>query len=195
MLDRAGFSYDTTVGYRDTIGYRTGTTQVYRPFGVKNLMELPLHIMDTALFYPAYLNLKDDEAERVVRALLNGTERVGGVLTINWHDRSIAPERLWGDFYLNMLCELKSRGAWLANAARTVAWFRKRRACELEWSWSGTDTVRIGAQLDFADSLPGLKLRIFKPRAQSLCQAINTRKSPGFVERTLDRTTLLDVEL
>ena len=195
MLDRAGFSYDTTVGFRETIGYRTGTTQVYKPFGVKNLMELPLHIMDTALFYPAYLNLKHDEAKRLVRGLLNETEQIGGVLTINWHDRSIAPERLWDDFYLNLLGELKSRGAWLPNAARAVAWFRKRRAARLEWSWSGPDTIRIRGQQDLVDALPGLKIRIFKPRAQSLSEAIGARKAPAFVDKAFDRTTHLALAL
>jgi len=34
-------------------------------------------------------------------------ERQGGVLTVNWHDRSIAPERLWDDFYLDLLDDLK----------------------------------------------------------------------------------------
>ena len=49
-LEQAGFSYDSTVGYNETVGYRAGTAQVYRPLGATNLFELPLHIMDTALF-------------------------------------------------------------------------------------------------------------------------------------------------
>ena len=31
LLERAGFSYDSTVGYNETVGYRAGTTQVFRP--------------------------------------------------------------------------------------------------------------------------------------------------------------------
>ena len=33
------------------------------------------------------------------------------------HDRSITPEKLWDDFYLEFPDELKSRGAWLPTAA------------------------------------------------------------------------------
>ena len=40
-LDEAGFSYDSTVGYNETIGYRAGTTQAFKPFGTKRLLELP----------------------------------------------------------------------------------------------------------------------------------------------------------
>jgi len=189
VLDRAGFSYDTTVGYRETIGYRAGTTQVYRPPGVAKLLELPLHVMDTALFYPSYLNLGEEQAERLVRGLLNDAERIGGALTINWHDRSIVPERLWDDFYLRLLSELKVRGAWLPNAALAVAWFRKRRSAAMESSWSGPGVIRVRGRLDTADTLPGLKIRVFKPRARSLSEPVEARKAPEFVETRFDRTT------
>ena len=49
-LEKAGFSYDSTLGYNETIGYRSGTTQVFKHPNTDHLMELPLHIMDTALF-------------------------------------------------------------------------------------------------------------------------------------------------
>jgi hypothetical protein len=192
LLDRAGFSYDTTVGYTETIGYKAGTMQAYKPLGTANLLELPLHVMDTALFYPSYLNLNEEEASRLVRNLINDAERLGGVLTINWHDRSIAPERLWGDFYLRLLGELKSRGAWLPNAGLAVAWFRKRRAATVEWSRLGTDAIRVRGRIDTAGTLPGLKVRVFKPRARSLSEPVSTRKAPEFLEKRFDRTTDFD---
>jgi len=195
VLDQAGFGYDSTIGFRETIGYRAGTMQVYKPLGVKELMELPLHIMDTALFYPSYLNLTENEAQPLVRSLMNNAERIGGVLTINWHDRSIAPERLWGGFYLNLVYELKRRNAWLPNAARAVAWFRKRRAAVLNWTWSGTDSIRVQAQLNTADTLPGLRIRVFKPRAQSLPESISARKPLSFVENSFDRKALVDFRI
>ena len=95
-LEKAGFSYDSTVGYNETIGYRAGTTQVFKHPEVDHLLELPLHIMDTALFYPSYMNLSDDEARAAMLPLIENVTRFGGVLTINWHDRSLGPERLWG---------------------------------------------------------------------------------------------------
>jgi len=44
--------------------------------------------------------------------LVDDAERYGGALIINWHDRSLAPERLWGQFYVQLIDELKHRGAW-----------------------------------------------------------------------------------
>ncbi len=142
-LDQAGFTYDSTVGYRETVGYRSGTIQVYKPLGAERLLELPLHVMDTALFYPSYLNLAEDGAERLVRNLMNDAERLGGALTINWHDRSIAPERLWDGFYLNLIKELRRRNAWLPTAARAVAWFRKRRSAAIETGPINASSINV----------------------------------------------------
>ena len=66
------------------------------------------------------------------RKFIDRAAEFGGVLTFNWHDRSIAPERLWDGFYLKLLGELKSRGAWFATAAQTVSWFRNRRLAVVE---------------------------------------------------------------
>ena len=128
LLEKAGFDYDSTIGYNETIGYRAGTSQVFKHPDVDHLLELPLHIMDTALFYPSYMNLSDEQAGAAMLPLIENAARFGGVLTINWHDRSLGPERLWGDAYVNLLRELRARTPWFATASQTVAWFRKRRA-------------------------------------------------------------------
>src|SRR5207247_325007 len=63
VLENAGYAYDSTAGYNETIGYRNGTGQVFRPLGTASLLELPLHIQDGALFYPQQLDLSETEAE------------------------------------------------------------------------------------------------------------------------------------
>ena len=62
LLEDAGFYYDSTSGYNDAVGFKAGTTQVFRPPGTKVLLELPLHVQDTALFYPTRMGLTDHEA-------------------------------------------------------------------------------------------------------------------------------------
>ena len=62
--ERAEFAYDSTFGYNETVGYRTGTSQVFRPFGAQTPLELALHIQDGALFYPQRLDLSEPEAEK-----------------------------------------------------------------------------------------------------------------------------------
>jgi hypothetical protein len=159
-LEQAGAAYDSTVGYNGTVGYRAGTTQVYKPLEASRLLELPLHAMDTALFYPAHLGLSPVEARAVLSRMVENALRFGGCLTINWHDRSIAPERLWDGCYRDLLQELKSRGAWFATAGQATSWFRKRRSAVFE-----TDPARPGAgrarvAAASGGDLPGLRLRV-----------------------------------
>jgi len=127
-LEQVGASYDSTIGYNDTVGYRAGTTQAYKSLGAEHLLELPMHAMDTALFYPAYLALSPLQARELLNEMATNATTFGGVLTINWHDRSVSPERLWTECYRGLLKDLEERGAWFATAQQVISWFRKRRA-------------------------------------------------------------------
>ncbi len=160
-LEAAGYAYDSTLGYNGTVGYRSGAAQVFKPLTAQYLLELPLHIMDTALFYPSHLNLSPRQAEAVVQPLLENAVEWGGVLTINWHDRSLAPERLWGDFYARLLGRLQEKNPWFATAAQTVAWFRQRRAATFEPLAGGR--VRISLPAGAGAKLPPLRVRVYRP--------------------------------
>ena len=156
-LERAGFVYDSTVGYNGTIGYRAGTTQVYKPLTVTRLLELPMHVMDTALFYPSYLNLSPAQADQKIRPLVATAIRHGGVLTVNWHDRSIAPERQWEGSYCRLMADCEAAGAWFATAAQTVGWFQKRRQATFAMTQEGQ--LKIQA-VSGAEKLPALRVRL-----------------------------------
>ena len=162
-LEKAGFSYDSTVGYNETIGYRAGTAQVFKHPDVKTLLELPLHIMDTALFYPSYMNLSGDRARAAMLPLIDNVTKFGGVLTINWHDRSLGPERLWGDVYATLLKTLRARKPWFATATQIVSWFRKRRAISFSRVAYADERVRVQAAADSATptDLPPLTVRVY----------------------------------
>jgi hypothetical protein len=167
-LDEAGFSYDSTLGYNETVGFRAGTAQAYQFAGATRLLELPLHIMDTALFYPAHLNLGDTEAKAVMRELIAQVSRFGGALTINWHDRSIFPERLWRSVYAWLLTELKSLRAWFPTASQAAAWFRKRRSCTFHEAVVEAGRAKLNVTAKGEPGLPGLRVRVHPPKAQSL---------------------------
>jgi hypothetical protein len=163
ILDKAGADYDSTVGFNETVGYRAGTAQAYRPLDAVRLLELPLHVMDTALFYPGHMHLKPQEARKRVGAIIDNAVHFGGVVTVNWHDRSIAPERLWGDFYMQLIDELKEKGAWITTASEAVAWFRKRRSATFENGGLETKASNGNGAVDSDAGLPRLRLRVHTP--------------------------------
>jgi hypothetical protein len=174
ILDKAGADYDSTVGFNETVGYRAGTVQVYKPLDAVRLLELPLHVMDTALFYPGHMHLKPQEARKRVGAIIDNAVHFGGAVTVNWHDRSIAPERLWGDFYLQLIDELKEKGAWITSASEAVAWFRKRRSVTFENDRLESNAT-IGKVTANSDrQVPGLRLRVHTPGKSHQDTVLNT---------------------
>lgn len=167
-LEKAGYIWDSSFGYNETIGYRGGTTQVFKPIGARNLLELPMHIQDSALFFPHRMGLSKKQAFRLCKNLINNSSIYGGVLTLNWHQRSLGPERLWGDFYLRLLKELQVRNAWFASANQAVEWFRKRRAVLFEEVRFSGNKLRLSLRSDEVDIQPPLTIRIYRPLYKKL---------------------------
>jgi hypothetical protein len=164
VLEKAGYAYDSTAGYNETIGYRNGTGQVFRPLGTASLLELPLHIQDGALFYPQQLDLSESEAEARCQPLVENARQHGGVLTLLWHDRSHGPERFWGGFYATLVERLKASDAWFATASQLADWFRKRRSVRFDsvMTVNGPQTVPFYAGNDVT---PPFVVRRHQPRA------------------------------
>ena len=158
-LDEAGYAYDSTAGYNETVGYRCGTTQVFRPPRSRRLLELPLHIQDGALFFPQHLGLDEAEAWQICKAIIGHSEKMGGVLTVLWHDRSHGPERFWGDFYIKLLGELRASSAWFATASQAVEWFRRRRTIRFTEVQAHDGCTQIVVSSEEGPTEPGFSLR------------------------------------
>ncbi len=87
ILEKAGFGYDTTLGYPDKVGFRNGMCHPFRPYNLYtdtefNILEVPLVIMDRTLFDPVG---SYEEAWNMVKRLIDTVASCHGVLTLNWH--------------------------------------------------------------------------------------------------------------
>jgi hypothetical protein len=155
-LEAAGFDYDSTCGYNDAVGYRAGTSQVFRLPESENLMELPLSIMDSALFFRRRMHLTNADASHRCGHIVGAARRFGGTVVINWHDRSLAPERLSGGFYQKLLDDVDAGGgAWFATAGDAVDWFRWRRSIRFA-EHRDSATVRVIASAPRAPLPPAV---------------------------------------
>ncbi|HEY2471984.1 MAG TPA: hypothetical protein VGI45_29635 [Terracidiphilus sp.] len=165
-LESAGFNYDSTVGYNETIGYRAGTSQAFCPKGSKELLELPMHIQDGALFYPQRLNLSEKEAAEACSRIFDHAKQNGGVATLIWHDRSHGPERFWGSFYVSLIETLKSSDVWFGTCADVAEWFRVRRSVKFK-----SEKVEGGRRVRMVSALgannPGMRIRIYNKHSSS----------------------------
>jgi len=130
--EKAGFVYDSTLGYNEDIGFRAGLAAPFYPFDSKergrhNILELPLCIMDGSLFdFNRYTN---EEAFGHMKALIDSVEDVGGLAVILWHTKARDEKRFpgWWDLYRRILEYLQSKDAWVTNASNISKWWVDRK--------------------------------------------------------------------
>ncbi len=162
ILEQAGIDYDASFGYNETVGYRAGTGQPFRPPGAQHLLELPLHIQDVALFLPQVAPTPQQAWERC-REMVEHAQKHGGVLTLLWHTRSLSPERFWGDFYRDVILLCQRHHACFADAQTVIDWFRLRRAARLQETCSAGGEVEARI-VDLApEQASRLVLRLHSP--------------------------------
>jgi hypothetical protein len=162
-LEEAGARYDSTLGYNEAVGYRSGTTQVFRLPGTKNLYELPLHAQDTAMLYPGRMGMSESVAIDLCGKLIGDFRAHGGAFTINWHDRSLAPERNWDAAYLELLRMLTRERTWFATGGEAVHWFEKRRACRFDASAPVAAVPNVTLGGPGTEDGPPVTLRVHRP--------------------------------
>ena len=94
---RAGIAYDASLGFPDEPGYRLGTGGPYRPWDYAKsspleIMELPLTVMEGALFRP-YGDLvpRLDDCWSRLEPLLEAGRGAGACVSLLWHQRVFGP--------------------------------------------------------------------------------------------------------
>jgi hypothetical protein len=179
MLEDAGYLYDSTFGYNETVGFRAGTAQLFRPLGSKRILEVPLHIQDAALFNSSYLNMTDEEASQSCNEVINQVMTYGGVLTILWHLRSVAPERLWGEFYIRLLEQLKRHRVWFATASEVTKWFQLRRSVSFTDESFSDRELSLSLEVSKELPYPEFALRLYKPISK---KAVVSGKSADHID-------------
>jgi hypothetical protein len=181
-LEEAALSYDSTFGYNDAVGFRAGTSQVFAIPPATTLLELPLSIQDTALFYPGRMHLSETMAMDSCRHLIRQAAEFGGVLTVNWHTRSLSPERLWGDFYQRLLGEMQQFRVWFGTAGSVVNWFRTRRALRFQEVQFGADGLRLKMTAPALDGQPPFVVRVCRPRLSSPVGTAALSSTPAYCD-------------
>jgi len=164
ILEEAGLAYDSTFGYNEAIGFRAGTTQPFCPLGAERLLELPLNIQDSSMFYTDRMKLSEAEALNACKGLIRSAVSSGGALTVNWHTRSLSPERLWGDFYARLLQEIQKHRVWFGTAQELVGWFRNRRALRFHAVQFEENCVSVALRSSLRHFEPPVTLRTYHPR-------------------------------
>ena len=130
LQDSANFLIDSTLGFAEHEGFRSGTCMPFQRFDsatntVGDCWEMPLAVMESALFNRRKLDLS--EAVAATRDVLAQCRRFGGVAVLLWHpvlwDELDHPG--WGDHFLESMAEAKAQSAQIASLENALAgWLR-----------------------------------------------------------------------
>ncbi len=118
----SGFSFDSTMGYSDRLGFRAGTCFPYCVDPTSAFLEIPFQIMDGAI--DPLSRASQDRCFSVLREV----ESVGGLLVLLWHQRFFNDSEFPGftGLYERLIREATNRGAWVGSLD------------EVERHWLGT---------------------------------------------------------
>jgi hypothetical protein len=138
----AGLKYDTTLGFRDTIGYRWGTSCPFFPNTVQGplpILEIPLIIMDICV---------ESKSNKIIDCfrIADDIERYKGVLTLLWHPPIFNALEYPGmrDIYVKINQYCIEKGAWIARARDIYCWHSLRNRNTFAWDYNpATKTCTI----------------------------------------------------
>jgi hypothetical protein len=94
----AGLSYDSSVGFAEYSGFRSGVCYEYSTFNLISrqqlkLKEFPLIVMETSIFCSTYMNLDLDSAHQMIEKLKDRCKLFNGIFTMLWHNSELFKEK------------------------------------------------------------------------------------------------------
>ena len=128
--ENAGFDYDTTLGFAETVGFRAGLARPYHPYNFDqgkpyDLIEIPFVIMDTSL--RLYEKWPADLLFQRILPILESVERHNGAAAILWHNTYFSGYKYTGyeKVYGEILEWIKKHGGGFITAQKLVELFNR----------------------------------------------------------------------
>jgi hypothetical protein len=90
MWDEGGMTIDTTLGYSEHSGFRSGTCRGHPTYSLRRrrileLLEIPSSVMDFSFFDGRYRDMTVDEALAECQPVIDACRRYGGDLVVLFH--------------------------------------------------------------------------------------------------------------
>jgi hypothetical protein len=133
---KAGLKYDTSLGFKDTIGFRWGTSFPFYPVcedGTTPILEIPLIIMDICLD-------SCENKEQECLQIADQVQRYHGVLTLLWHPPIFNtleyPDAR--DIYIKINQHCRHNDAWITRGRDIYEWLTTRDRNTFSYTYDGT---------------------------------------------------------
>lgn len=133
VQSKAGFKYDTSFGFNFLIGFRNGLAFPFFHYDLQSdepipILQIPLHIQDSALFNSIKLDTAPELAVRYLKEIIDKVEKINGCVTLSWHPNYYNDKQWpgWFRVYRELLTYIASRDAWVAPVREIGEWWNQR---------------------------------------------------------------------
>ncbi len=110
ILEKSNIKVDCTLGFAEHYGYRNGICHPFNLYDLKQdkmleILEYPLHVMDTTFEQEKYLNSGNSEVPSVFRRLHAEAKKFNGFTSVLWHNNFLSPYKYsgWREVYEEIL--------------------------------------------------------------------------------------------
>jgi hypothetical protein len=162
-FEQAGFSYDSSCGYNNAIGFRAGTSVPFRTFDYEqnkeiDLVEIPFSIMDYA-----WEELSKDQLQRqnLFDKLIQQIVDTGGLIHVLWHPHNLA-ESVFNPYWNQLVNWMDKEQFYNTTLDGLLKWRRKRAAINALSFRESSDGMEIVLQTP--ESIEDLALGIVSPQ-------------------------------
>jgi hypothetical protein len=132
ILDEAGLTYDSTLGFAEHPGFRNSFCYPFYLYNFEKdcptrVLEIPLILMDSSLQSRSYLHVSPLQAREMVDSLTEEIRKFNGIFTILWHSTLFSDYKYkgWKDVYIYFLNKCRQYNAGMIHA-KAVADILKR---------------------------------------------------------------------
>lgn len=114
-LEKAQFSYDSSLGFAEHVGFRNGFCFPFKPYNitekrVADFYEIPLMVMDATLNNNSYMGNNPDKL-KIVNDVIDEVSKFNGLLTILWHNNYFSRYKYdgWKSMYIDLVSKLSEK--------------------------------------------------------------------------------------
>lgn len=130
FLQKAGFTYDTTIGNNRIAGFKNGLCHPFKPYDIRagreiDIVELPLVLSDFTLMNTG---MSPGRMWEVAKRIIDNVEKCNGILTVLWHSDAFNNSYLadWVRFYVKILEYCRGKNSWITSGQAISEWVKDK---------------------------------------------------------------------
>ncbi len=162
-FEQAGFLYDSSCGYNNSVGFRAGTSLPFRTYDYElevenNLFEIPFSIMDYSW---KELSRNELQQQEIFENVISRIEATHGLIHILWHPSNLA-EPVFQPYWNRLINWMEHEDFYNASLYQLLEWRAKRSEVTCPSFRDSPDAMEF--VLHSGNSLQNLCLGIVSPR-------------------------------